>query len=81
MSVSDRELVRLKAVEAAAKSYLEVHAAQPFDVRKTRDARQKLADLTGFSPPPLPKRARRVTTIGADGRPERTHVEHWWQKD
>lgn len=77
MTVTPRELTRLQAVDAAVKTYLEVHTSKPFDARKSRTARQKLADLVGFSPPPIPRRPKRHVVVGSGGEV----VRQWWQKD
>ena len=57
--VTERELVRLKAVEAASAELLRAWAARPFDPRKTREIRAKLATLVLPAAPPV--KARRLS--------------------
>lgn len=45
MTVTERELVRLRAVEDAVAELLKAWVARPFDARKTREIRALLATL------------------------------------
>lgn len=55
MTVSERELVRLKAVEAASQDLVKAWAARPFDPRKTREIRARLATLVLPAAMPAPR--------------------------